>query len=453
MVKIEGVNDALAVPAIIAMESLYRLKHRLIFPMITNNSFDHEFKGKIGQTLTITRPFYATVGEGSEMHVNAKIDKTVDLTIDQRWNGALKNVDQDVTFRLKSYSDRYVKPVVTELAYKYDIAGGREMGNSFFRTNVDNIGKTLDLQMAQDIRAQATEVAIPEDDRNFALVRPTSLANISKELRSLDMPMMVGESIRRQFKGDLADWRVVSSTNIPFYEVEGLPTSAAPQMNGSNQRGTSIVTDGWGVNSARVLRKGTIISIAGVKEIQPRGDREETGRIATFVVTEDVSSDGTGNATIKIYPEINTGSSTLDIIAKSTIVGAKANVDASAFQSVSTGDTDALKNAGTSDNAIITVYGRKSVTAGTAAQNRARYRQAIFFQSDAIEYANITLYNPKSATYSSVRTDPETGVSISFVSDFTITDKSETDRLDIMFGVKNVYPELGIKQILEEVPY
>lgn len=65
-----------------------------------------------------------------------------------------------------------------------------------------------------------------------------------------------------------------------------------PLVNGASQTGTSLITDGWTPSTA-ILKAGDQISFSN-------GTYNELKR-----VTADVSSDGSGNATISIFPEIH----------------------------------------------------------------------------------------------------------------------------------------------------
>ena len=64
----------------------------------------------------------------------------------------------------------------------------------------------------------------------------------------------------------------------------------APLVNGANQTGTSLITDGW-LNSKTVLKMG---------------DYFTTGGELKMVTLNDVVSDGSGNATINFEPAIRT---------------------------------------------------------------------------------------------------------------------------------------------------
>lgn len=68
-----------------------------------------------------------------------------------------------------------------------------------------------------------------------------------------------------------------------------------PLVNGADQSGTSLVTDGWTASAAVRMKAGDCFTVAGVDVL--------------FRATADISSDGSGNATITIQPPIVAGSS------------------------------------------------------------------------------------------------------------------------------------------------
>ena len=245
--------------------------------------------------------------------------------------------------------------------------------------------------------------------------------------------MFVEDAVRRKFKGEFVGWGLLSSTHIPNYVVPAMAANTAPLVNGANQSGNTLAVDGLG-SFRGTLPKGLLFQIAGVNEIQPRGDRRVTGKPATFTLTEDVDV-SSGSANLPIWPEINDGSQRSTIAnpsGKAFDDSADANLDYSAFQTVS----------GTpADNAVITILGFDTSQRTT----EQRYRQGMFFCGDALEYINVTLASPKSATYAGTAMDEETGVAMTYLADYNAVEMTEMERLDIFFGVKTIYPEIGIR--------
>ena len=439
MINLEGVENRFEVPSIIANEALYRLKHHLVLPRLANRTFERYFENKIGDEITVKRPFKAKVQDGRRFKKSAMIDKSVKIQINRRHHFGLEAVDEDFTLNIVDYGARYLQAGAEELAYKFDIAGANELGLGLFLMN-GTPGTALSLADGQMIRAHAEKMAIPENSQNFALLDPLDRAQISEHIHDVDMPEMVGENIRRKYKGQFADWGVLTSVHVPYLEVIGYGNQQ-PEINGASQRGDSITTDSWGNAAKKVLNKGQLIQIAGVGEVQPRGDRRPTGNPMTFMVTEDVMCDAAGAATIKIYPEINDGTAdnTVANPAGQTFDGSnQATLDASAYQTV---------NRVAPDNADITVIGHGTGTDALEVGTTALYRQGIYFCGDALEYVNIELATPKSAVYAGAQVDEETGAAITYLADFDATDMTELERLDIFFGTKAVYPELGIRHI------
>ena len=62
-----------------------------------------------------------------------------------------------------------------------------------------------------------------------------------------------------------------------------------PVVNGGAQYGSNLVTDGWSNNSA-VLKKGDFIEIEGDRKV--------------YQITSDVTSNGSGQATLPIFPAL-----------------------------------------------------------------------------------------------------------------------------------------------------
>ena len=447
-IEFEGVQNRVAIPQIIANESLYRLSMNVVFPRISNRTYQHYFDSSVGDTVTVKRPYKARSQKGRIMSTKAAlIDKTVEISIDSRHHFAIETVDEDMTLRIEDYGERYLEVGAEELAYDYDTAGGKELSHSyFFHEGGDNTA--LDKARGQQITAHASKVAIPRK-RRFAVLDPYEFAAISEDVMQVDAPELVTGAIRDMFKGKYAGWSLLESNFISPMDCQQMASGAAPRIAGSDAAslvGSSINTDGWGRNNATVLNKGQLIQIANVYEVQPRGDRRSTGKLQTFVVTEDARSNGAGAATVKVYPEIITASGLGSTISNpgSDIDGNKdfdggnnvQDLDMGAFQTVTAAPVN---------NAVITVVGQ------TANQPAKSYRQALFMCGDALEYINVKLKTPKSAFMSGSQVDDETGLAITYTSDWDQTQYTEVDRMDILFGVKNIYPELGIRYISAQV--
>ena len=106
MTNIEGIQNRLAVPAIIAKEALYRLKHNLILPRLANRTYEKYFEQKVGDTISIKRPYQARAQSGRILKPSAMIDKTIEVNVDKRFHFGLQAVDEDVTLNIVDYGAR-----------------------------------------------------------------------------------------------------------------------------------------------------------------------------------------------------------------------------------------------------------------------------------------------------------------------------------------------------------
>ena len=65
--------------------------------------------------------------------------------------------------------------------------------------------------------------------------------------------------------------------------------AGSPLVNGGAQTGTSLITDGWSINSA-ILKKGDFIEIDGDPKV--------------YMITADATSNGSGQATLSLFPAL-----------------------------------------------------------------------------------------------------------------------------------------------------
>lgn len=422
--RVAGETQRLLNPEIITMEALYRLRDELLFPLMANRTFENVFEEKIGDTINIKRPYYALTHEGHVMdNINPMIDRTVTMKIDKRFYGALQFGDQEMTLDIRDFGDRYLTAVAEQLAYRYEVAGANEIGTAIhFMEGTPGTG--IDVDQVQDLRAHATEVSIPSQRNTFAVLEPRDVAAITKDVKALFNPSLVSAAVRDRYRGRVGGFRVFESIHVPRMVVHDYGT-ATPLVNASGgYQGKMLPTDGWGNTNRKILNKGQLIQIASnadfVGEMQLRTEpRRATGRRMTFTVTEDVSC-ASGAATIPIEPELNAGTlTTTDRNGASVSMAAFQNVDKAA-----------------PNNMPIVVLGTKGMT----------YRQGVFFNRDALEYANIMLELPANLQTGRM-TDPETGVSISYAADSVLRTLRTQRRLDILFGVASVYAYQGIRHI------
>lgn len=70
--------------------------------------------------------------------------------------------------------------------------------------------------------------------------------------------------------------------------------TGTPLVNGASQTGNELVTDGWTTSTTGILKAGDYIQLGS----------DATARL--YKVLDDVNSDGSGNATLTVWPDLRT---------------------------------------------------------------------------------------------------------------------------------------------------
>ena len=70
--------------------------------------------------------------------------------------------------------------------------------------------------------------------------------------------------------------------------------TGTPVVNGANQTGNELITDGWTTSTTGILKAGDYIQLGS----------GSTSRL--YKVLDDVNSDGSGNATLTVWPDLRT---------------------------------------------------------------------------------------------------------------------------------------------------
>jgi hypothetical protein len=178
-------------------------------------------------------------------------------------------------------------------------------------------------------------------------------------------------------------------------------------INAANQTGSAITTSGWTANAA-ILNQGDSVSFQGTFAVNPQ-NKQSTGSLRQFVVTQNVVANGAGVATIPI-----SGPGGLGIIL------------AGPFQTVTASPTN---------GAAINIQG----TSGTSSP------RGLAFHKDAFAFGCADLPLPGGVDIADRVSDKQLGCSIRLVRAYDINTDRFPTRLDILYGWTTLYPELATR--------
>lgn len=392
--------------SVITNESLAVLENNLTFSKGVIRDYDDKFGvagAKIGTTLNIRKPARYVGRTGAAIGVEDHTETQVALTLDTQFGVDVSFTSQELTLSIDAFSDRIVKPAMATIANKID-RDGLTMGYQSAYNAVGTPGATpATAAVFLAAGAKLDFEAAPRDGQRSLAIDPLANASMVDVLKGL---FQSSEKISDQYEqgnmGQAFGFKWSMDQNVVAHTVG--PLGGTPLVNGASQTGSSLITDGWTAAAASRLKKGDVFTIANVYAVNPQS-RQSTGQLRQFVVTADVSSDGSGNLTAAISPAI---------------------VTSGAFQNV---------NAGPADNAAITVLGAAStVTPANLA-----------FHKDAFVLGCADLLLPKGVDMASRSASKKVGLSVRMVRQYAINTDAFPCRFDVLYGWKALYPELACR--------
>ena len=397
------VANTLLTPTVITREALRVLKNNLGFAKGINRQYDNKFANsgaKIGSDITIRKPVRYTVRTGAAASLQTVAEKSVVLSLDTQAGIDFSFSDADLTLTIDEFSKRYIVPAIAAICNKVD----SDIAALYYAiySSVGTPGTTMaSIDDAVDANVKLLEAGCPADQRSCMVVNPTAQGGVVKGSKGL---FQSSEQIKNQYEkgvmGIAAGFKWKMDQNVKMHTVGAY--GGTPLVDGASQVGSSLVTDGW-TSGASTLNKGDIFTIAGVYAINPQ-TRESTGSLQQFVVGADITSTLTAK-TISISPEI---------------------IVSGAYQSVS---------GSPADNAAITVLGTAS----------ASYPQNMAIHEDSIVLGCADMELPKGVDMAARVSDPDSGLSIRLVRQYDAASDTRITRLDILYGLKVVYPELACR--------
>jgi hypothetical protein len=387
----------------ITNRALAVLKNQLAFTRGVNRQYDSSFgvKGaKIGDTLNVRKPPRYIGRTGQAISIEDSVETSIPVTLTTQAGVDMQFSSADLTLRIDDFSDRFIEPAIANVANKIDLDGILLMTNAAYNA-VGTIGTPPTARTVLQAGALLDKNATPKGSGLRSMViDPDTQVEVVDTLKTLFNDQNKVASQYRTgnmganvlgFNFDM-DQNIVSHTNGPL--------GGTPLVNGAAQSGSSLVTKGWTAAAALRLNKGDRFTIAGVFTVNPQS-RQSTGTLQQFIVTANVSSDASGNATVPISPAI---------------------VATGQFQNVT---------AVPADNAVITPLGTTGAT----------YHANLGFHRDAITLACADLELPRGVDMAARSVDPDTGLSIRMVRQYSITTDQFPTRLDILYGWAMLYPE------------
>jgi len=423
-----GHTHTLLTPTVIVREALRLFKNNLVMGNLVYRDYEAEFPGvpKVGGSVQIRKPVKFKVTKSRVRVTSTITEQYITLTVATQAHVSWQFSTVDLTLTIEEYSARYIRPAAAALANQVDadLCGlYADVPNMVYESTGFVTPHTF--MVLGKAMQKMDEEAVPPDDR-VVVFNPAAHWAFANALSNWNFKEGGEQALRKGFLGRIANAEIFMDQNIKTHTYSTYVTAAATEARvaicstadsaaggglptgvgvGVSQNQKILVVDANGGNTAvAVMAAGDQFEIAGCYAVNPMSG-ESTGSLRQFVVTTAAYMSTVSTAVdtpIPFYPDmIHTGPyKTVDTIP-------------------------AL-------GALVTVYG------GTGEP----YPQNLAFHKNAFALVMVPLEMPDGVWGAR---ETEDGISIRVVKDYGIDADVETIRLDILYGVKTIYPELACR--------
>lgn len=390
--------------SMITNEALMVLENNLTFTKKVNREYDNAFgrtEAQIGTTLNIRKPARYTRTMGPTLQVQSTTETYVPLVLNSWYQQSVSFTTEEMTLNIAEFSDRILKPEIAQMANNIDYDGLQLFADVYNSVGTPGVTPSS-LLTYLNAGVKLDNNATPMDGQRSIVLNPLAQATVVNALTTVFNPTAV---ISKQYmKGSMGeavgfDWNM--DQNVAMHTVGTY--AGTPLVNGANQTGASLVTDGWTATTT-FLTVGDVFTLAGVFSVNPQ-NYQSTGDLQQFVVTAQTVTDGSGNSTIAISPSITTSG---------------------AFQTVT---------ASPADNAAITVIG----ASGTVTP------QNLAFHKDAFTFATVDLFVPGGVDMAKRVSSKKLNMSMRCVRAYDINNDRLPMRLDLLGGWKTIRAETACR--------
>lgn len=397
----------------ITKETLMVLVNETSFTKRIKREYDAHFGvdgAKIGMSVNLRKPIRPIAVVGQALQLQDAVETFVPLTLNSQVHVDMAFTSQELGLFIDEFSDRFLRPSIAQISNRIDADGllqylniYNEVGTPGTIPGNGNDAALTYLQAAQRL----DEESVPRDGQRFVAYSPAMNTYLVDFLKGL---FQKSDLIAEQYaKGEMGtsfglDFAMDQNVRVQTVGTQG----GAGVVNGAGQTGANIITNGWTATVNGLLNIGDIVSFALVFAVNPQS-RASTGALRQWVITAQVNSDGSGNATLPIAGPDGNGL-----------------ITAGQFQNC----TNSPAN-----GAAVTVQGASGVSSP----------RGMAFHPDAFAFvcADLPLYG--GLDMGDRAASRELGVSVRIIRMYDINLDRAPLRADILYGWGTKYPQLATR--------
>lgn len=408
--------NTLATPTWVTKETAREFFNDLTFLANVNRTYDDAYVqagAKVGNTVLARLPQRFQATDGQALQQQNIFDQTVPITLTNQKNVAFGYSSAQATTEVDMVRSRYTKPGGEALANAAEVLAF----NAVYRDIYSAVGTpgTTPTTITTYLQAMTklTDQATPLKGR-VAVLDPLAMQTlVSGQTTTFNPSAVIGENYKNGMFGrmqlGIGEWY---QDPIRPTHTTGTFTASTPIISGAGQTGSTISTTGW-ASGASTLKKGDILTIAGVNTVNPLA-YSSVGRLQQFVVTADTSDVTGAMATLPISPSIITS-------------GQLQTVDASP-----------------ANGAAVTVWSANPA-GGTLATTQSP--QSFVYHPDAFAFVMADLIKPGAGSDATTVRSKSLGFAIRMVEQYQIATDQNPSRLDILIGAATLQARLASRVV------
>ncbi len=380
-------SNTLITPSVIAKESLMQLENNMVMGNLVHRDYKKEFV-KIGSTVSIRKPVKFVASDGAT-RVNQNVsESTTSIVINKRKHVSWNFSSEELTLSVKEYSERYIKPAMIALSNIVD----SDLCDLYSDVpSCVGTAATTPSSFATSIQLVGTwmdDHAVPRDNRKLVLDPDGYWTMLAGQTALAQTSGMVEGAYRNARLGIIGGYEIFQDQNIKSH-TKG--TFSVGAVNGASQVGSSITIG----TTTGTFVKGDIITMAGAYDVNPISGTALPG-LKQFGLTAAAAASAT---TLYITPSI---------------------ITSGAYKTCSASPTTA----------------QTPTIIGTSVQN-------LSFVKNAFALVMVPLEMPDGCAFKA--RESKNGLSVRVIKSYDVDDDVDIIRLDIMYGMKVIYPELAVR--------
>lgn len=399
---INTIKDA---SGIIAKMAAQMLADELQFVKSISKAPESDYEGKngykSGDTIYVSKParFTASTSADITSSIQDIVEEKVPLVLDTRSVVPVSLTSKDIATEMgmKEWAKRILKPAMATIAQDVESRFLEKAVDATYNLSGTAGSTTFNTATMLDAKSRMDKMLCPKmgNERYALLSSNAEVSAVNARNGLFNDTAEVSKLYRSGAMGRADGFTYLSNQLLPTHTNGNDVTGV--NVNGASQTGATLSVQGLTTTTGTVT-KGSVFTIAGVYRVHPQ-TKAVTSELQQFVVTADVTADGSGNADLSISPSIVTTGS---------------------LQTVS---------ASPADTAAMTFVGAASTG----------YTQNLAFHKDAFRMVSVPLIMPDGVHMASQSTVD--GLTVRALQDFDVRTDELIFRLDFLGGLVATRPE------------